>query len=161
MKKQKYSKSSWIGQIYHYVHGKFPNTNSCDVRKTVLFLAPGKWFVSIKLTRWNIPLWALIPVGIQVHLMIVANTLITLSEQATITLEETAIPFFYWIPAQVITAGMLAVELIGFVSLGFFGLVKNYCWLTKRDSIKHIWEILMGWWDDFYNRVCKPIVWVD
>ena len=168
MNKQQYSKSSLVGRIYYWYHGRYPGearklsdgstyptmgTDSCSVRRTILFLAPFEAVFGDKLTGF--PLWFVWFTGLQIYALANWGVHVTGSEE-----------FALLAAIYLIMFGVALIELGGIawlVSQFLWGALENRVSVTisTPKQVKQSLEIAHDWWDDFYNKVCKPVEWVE
>jgi hypothetical protein len=163
MKKQ-YKKDSWYGRIFLYVHGYFPDTNTCEVRSTILLQYPWTIFRNLmKRLFGKIPIWTLVMLFYQVWLWRL------FFQYGGFTSDPDAFEYALAFGVRGVNLAMLFVLnlILSFLEVASFLMALHMpatklfgnIHLPKPHLPKSDLTPIKDAWDDFYHKVCKPITW--
>lgn len=147
-----YSKDSFIAKIVRWYYGYLPSSNTCDVRKIVLFLAPWKLITNPRVfgRDWPIGLvWAQVLV-IWVALFSGWN--------------EDVVPTFL---LRGLCVAVLLFEVAALATAIFSGLTKPFRRTVENafddifysDTADNVRNFIADTWGSIYNKVCKKVEW--
>ena len=141
-----------IGKIYKWVTGNYIDTDSCNVRNTVLFKAPIKALFGINLfyisgLDTHVQLWFIWVTVYQVYVL--ANWQRLVVDQ-NINTEMFLYPLFPIVFLVSVVEVFLVIVSIG---AGIGSVVSK---ATRPAD-----DIINEWWDEIKNRVCKPVSWIE
>ncbi len=173
---RKYKKSSWVGKLYKWTVGQHYDTDSCSVKKAVLWDAPIRLLFKQKLFYFspvdeNINTWFIWHTAIQIY--VVANW-------GRLFVEE---PTFIWLDVLVfptlpfvgiltfIEAVAVVIILVGGI-LGIFRVIGQRVrgkvvtpienrMRTIRTISAPVENYFIEWYDELKNKLCKPVTWVE
>ena len=164
MKKREYSKNSMIGKIYKWVTGNYIDTDSCNVRNTVLFKAPIKALFGINLfySSWwdgHVQLWFVWATIYQVYVL--ANWQRLIVDQSVLGIEMFFYPIFPVILLISAFEALIAIVAIGFGIWTVLTAVGNRISSGVSDATRPTNDIINEWYEEIKNKVCKPVSWVE
>ena len=168
---RKYKKSSWVGKIYKWTKGHHYDTDSCSVKKAVLWEAPIKLLFKQKL-------FYISPLDTSVHAWFIWHTAIQiyaianwerLSGGIFIGLELLLLPVLPIVAVitliEVIVAGVIVVAVIVemFQMIGRRVRSKVVTPIENRMHTisKPVENYFTEWYGELKNKLCKPVTWVE
>lgn len=143
-----YSKDSFIAKIVRWYYGYLPSSNTCDVRKIVLFLAPWKLITNPRVfgREW--------PIG-----LVWAQVLVTWVALFSGWSEEDG--------AKVLLRAIAIVVLV-IQGGGVVGALLTVMLTSTEDKVTSILHsdfvynaksFAVDAWGSIYNKVCKKVEW--
>jgi hypothetical protein len=164
MKKQ-YKKDSWYGRIFLYVHEYFPDTNTCEVRSTILLQYPWTLFKNFMKYPFfgKLPTWALVTALCQVWLWMLFFQYGGFAgdpdavEYSVATGGCGILLAVLFIVNLILSCLEVAVILFVFYLLATEFLKNTY--LPRFHLPKPDLTPIKDAWDDFYRKICKPVTW--
>lgn len=155
---QQYKRNSWVGKIYHWYHGYYPDNTSCGVRRTVLF-SPLKLVFYPRVGQREYPLLFLYLFAFQLYCLTWWRYIAgDLSFRGLASVAAWFILFFEIALVIVYAAKFIAEHVhIKINTPKLVGKAGHWAY----DQLDAGVELIGGWWHDFYHRVCKPVRWTE
>ena len=166
---RKYRKSSWVGKIYKWTKGHHHNTDSCSVKKVVLWEAPIKLLFKQKLFYFSpidedIRAWFIWHTAIQIYMVINWGRIFA-DKPNLIWLDVLVLPTLFFVALITVFEVILVVG----------GIVSVFQVIGQRIHDKAIAPIenrmrtisapvenyITEWYGEAKDKLCKPITWVE
>ena len=170
---RKYRKSSWVGKIYKWTKGHHHNTDSCSVKKVVLWEAPIKLLFKQKLFYFSLlditfHAWFIWHTAIQIYFVANWEWLTTADKNFTLfnLLLAATFPFVALITmieifAVIIMVVMGVVSVFKMIGQRIRGKVVTPIENRMRTISAPVENYITEWYGEAKDKLCKPVTWVE